>query len=295
MATYSAFPVFVDGVRLDSSAWNVESKVRQWAGARSADVVLPGVDGVAASLNDDLEPTLMTLSMWVVGTDENGLIPNGSNGMAQCRANLDQLSALFGVRHRLISIIEVVDAAGTQRQANAKVVDSISPEVRAGGLGRFTVTLQLPEAMWQDPATSDWSQSSVVAGNTYEVTSLQGSTGPVADGILTFTGPATNPQLTDFNTGAYARLNVALTAGQVWRLNCATWATQYGSGLTFASADTAGTSGQPATVFGGGTARFLRMQPTLNSGARRVSLTVTGSGFTSATAIGVRARRKYLQ
>jgi hypothetical protein len=135
----------------------------------------------------------------------------------------------------------------------------------------------------------------VVAGNTYEVTSLQGSTGPVADGILTFTGPATNPQLTDFNTGAYARLNVALTAGQVWRLNCATWATQYGSGLTFASADTAGTSGQPATVFGGGTARFLRMQPTLNSGARRVSLTVTGSGFTSATAIGVRARRKYLQ
>jgi hypothetical protein len=295
MATYSAFPVFVDGVRLDSSAWNVESKVRQWAGARSADVVLPGVDGVAASLNDDLEPTLMTLSMWVVGTDENGLIPNGSNGMAQCRANLDQLSALFGVRHRLLSIIEVVDGGGTQRQANAKVVDSISPEIRAGGLGRFTVTLQLPEAMWQDPATSDWSQASVVAGNTYEVTSLLGSTAPIADEILTFTGPATNPQITDFTTGAYIRLNAALPAGQVWRVNCASWTTRYGAGLTFGSLDTAGTDAQAVTVYGGGTARFLRLQPALTGGARRVSVTVAGTGFTSATAIGVRARRKYIQ
>lgn len=292
---YSAFPITVDGVSLDSVAWNVDVKTRQWAASRTADVVIVGTDGVVASLNDDLDATLYTLSMWVLGTDATGVVPAGSTAMAQCRANLDALSFVFRKRWSLLNIVEVVDNAGTTRQAYGKVVDAIAPDVKAGGSARFVVNLLLPDGMWQDPNTSDWSQTGVVSGNTYEVTSLQGASESIADGVVLVTGPATNPQVTDYVSGSYCRLNTTLTAGQQWRLNAATWSTRYGTGLTLSSADSAGTDGQPVTVSGGATARLLRMVPQLSSGVRRVSLTVSGSGFTSATALAVRARRKFSQ
>lgn len=295
MATYSPHAITVDGVSLDTVAWNVEAKTRTAPGARASDIVIPGVDGLAASLNDDIAESSMSLSMWVLGTDTNGIVPGGSTPMAQCRANLDTLVHLFGVRHRLLDVSEVVDAAGSVRQTFAKVTDALTPEVQAGGRARVTVALSIPGGVWQDLATADWTQTGAASGTTYEVTTLQGATAPISDAVVAVTGPATNPQLTDFTTGAYVRLNAALAAGEVWRVNSGTWATRYGSGLTVGSADTAGTDGQAVTVYGGGTARFLRLQPQLVSNARRVRLTLTGSNFTAATAVTVRARRKYLQ
>jgi hypothetical protein len=292
LATYSPFPVFIDGVRLDSAAWGIESKIRTIAGSRNADVVIPGVDGVAASVNDDIDATTMSLNMWVLGTDENGLIP--ASGMATCRANVDQLAFLFGKQHTLISVSEVVDDSGSQRQAYAKVSDSISPEIRAGGLGKFVVSLTIPEGLWQDASTPDWTQSGVTASTVYEVSTLQGSTAPISDATILVTGPVTNPQVNDI-TGAYVRFNGALAAGQSWRVNCATWATRYGTGLTLGSLDTAGTDAQAQTVYGGGNARFLRLVPTLSAGLRRVQVSVTGTGMTGATALAIRGRRKFRQ
>ena len=295
MPGYSAFPITVDGVSLDTVAWNIDAKVRQWAGARAADVVLPGVDGVAPSLNDDLDSSVMTLSMWVIGTNTSGLVPLG-NGIAQARDNLDQLVHLFGKRHALLDVRETVDAGSTIRQAWCKVTEAVAPELKANSLGRFSVSLLIPAGVWQDVNTADWASTpTLVSGNFYEITTLQGATGPIDDAIITVTGPVTNPQLTDFMTGAYVRLNAAVAAGTVWRLNVGTWASRYAAGLTLGSADTTGTDGQAITVYGGGNARFLRQVPGLVSGARRVQIALTGTGITSATAIGVRARRKYRQ
>jgi hypothetical protein len=295
MATYSPHPVFVDGVRLDSSAWNVTTKTRSWASSRSADVVIPGVDGVAASLNDDFEPATLTLSMWALGTDENGLVPSGFSAMSKVRDNLDQLAHLFGKRHALLNVSEVVDTNGNQRQAYAKVADVITPEVTAGARATFTVTLTLPEGMWQDVSASNWTASALVSGNVYEATPLQGSTGPISDAIFCVTGPATNPELRDATTNAYLRLNMVLAAGTVWRVNSGTWATRYGVGLTPDSLDTAGVDANSVTVFGGGNSRFLRLVPQLSSNARRVQVSLGGTGFSSATAVSIRARRKFLQ
>lgn len=294
MVVYSPFPVVIDGVSLDSVAWNIESKVRQIGGLRSADVAIPGVDGEVASLNDDLEATLFSLNMWLLGTNGSGLIPLGS-AMTQCRDNLDQLMFLFRKRHALLNVTEVVDGGSTMRQCYAKVVDSIQPEIRAGGVGRFAVNLKVPDGMWQDPATSDWTQTGIVSGNYVEVASLQGSTEHIADSIILVTGPATNPQITDSTTGAFCRLNATVPAGSAWRLNSGTWSTRYGAGLTLGSLDSAGTDAQAATIPGGGKTQFLRLVPALSTGLRRVQVSVTGTGFTSATAVSVRARRKYSQ
>ena len=164
-----------------------------------------------------------------------------------------------------------------------------------GGAARFTVGLTMPDAFWQDPSTADWTQTSVVSSNTYPVTSLNGSNAPVADGVVLVTGPANNPVVTDYTTSAYVKLNRTLAAGENWRVNCATWATRYGTGLTLGSPDTAGSNGDPYTESGGGNARFLRMVPSYVGSTRQIRLTVAGSAFTTATSLSVRARRKYLQ
>jgi hypothetical protein len=294
MATYTSYPVTVDGVRLDSSAWGIEARTRITAPARTADVVLPGVDGVSASLNDDLDQMQRTYNMWLLGTDADGIIPGGSNAMSQCLANLDQLTFLFGTRHRLIDVQEVVDHTGTVRQYWGKVADTISPEIRAGGIGRFSVTVNVPAGTGQDVNTADWSQSSLTSAVFYEVTTLAGMTGPLSDAILLVTGPITNPRITDLATGGYVQLNAAVPAGQQWRVNCGTWATRYGSGLSFTSLDSAGTNGDAVTISSGGGASFLRMRPALSGGVRRVQLSLTGTGITTATTLAVRARRKFL-
>lgn len=294
MVVYSPFPVTIDGTSLDTVAWNIEAKVRQLSGFRSADISLAGVDGEIPSLNDDLESTLFTLSMWVIGTDTSGLIPAGTP-MAQCRANVDTLSFLFRKRHALIQVAEVVDNVGTQRMFYGKVVDAISPTIAAGGVGKFQVNIKVPDGMWQDMSTSDWTQTGVVSGTPYEVTTMLGATEHIADSTILVTGPATNPQVTDYGSAAYMRYNGVLAAGASWRVNNATWATRFGAGLTLSSADTTGTDAQATTVSGGGKSQFLRLVPTILTGNRRVQLSLTGTGFTGATALSVRARRKYAQ
>src|SRR5215212_2287744 len=292
---YSPYPITVDGFALDAYAFGIDSKVRTWAALRSANVAIPGVDGVAASLNDDLEPIQLALSMWVIGTNPTtGVVP--SNSLDQFRDNLDALSFIFGKQHALTAFVEQVHSSGTQRRAWGKVEEAISPEVRAGVLGRFTVTATLHDGLWEDLATSDFTSTpTLVSGNFFEVTTLQGATGPINDAVILVTGPVTNPRLTDLTTSAYVQLNQALAAGQFWRLNVGTWASRYGSGLTLSSADTAGTDGHASTQYGGGNARFLRMVPTLSTGARRVQMSLTGTGITSATTVSVRARRKFKQ
>jgi hypothetical protein len=295
MVVFSQTPVTVDGTLLDGFAWGIETKTKAMAGSRSADIPMAGVDGVAASLNDDYEGSLLTLGMWLRGTDQNGIVPANTNAIAQCRRNLDDLLFLFSKKHALMDVREDI-GDGTTRQAWCKIAaDPVTPTIVPGGAARFTVGLTIPDAFWQDPAVSDWSQASVVSGNTYSVSTLDGTNAPIADGILLLTGPANNPVITDVTTSAYVKLNRTLAAGDAWRVNAGTWSTQYGGALTLGSADSSGSNGDPYTESGNGNARLLRMVPSVVSGVRSIRLKVSGAGFTSATGLSVRARRKFLQ
>lgn len=287
-------PITVDGVRLDTLAWNITKISRATAARRSADQPVPGRDGAIPSLNDDLEPVSFGLEMFVMGTDEDGAVPPAGK-RDTLRANLDELIHLFGKRHALLDVRETV-TAGTERRAWAKVVDSIQPDVNVvGSSGMFTVGLELPYAVWEDVATADWAGTAGAAsGTVQEVTSLRGATERIHDAIVLVEGPITNPQVTDQATGAYVRLNAALTAGQFWRVNVGTWATRTGT-LGLGSNDTTGTDRQDVTVFGGtaNQATFLPLVPVRDSGERRVKVALTGTGFSGTTRLSVRARRKY--
>jgi hypothetical protein len=289
-------PLTIDGVRLDTLAWNITKINRTVASHRASDVSVPGIDGVLPSYNDPLDAAQFGLEMFVMGTDSDGLV-TGIGKRDQLRANLDELLHLFGKRHALILVDQLVDATN-HRQAWAKVTDVIAPDVNLpGSSGVFTVGLTLVYGVWEDTATQDWSGTlGAASGTVQEVTTLQGATERSLDTIFLVTGPANNPRITDQATGAYVQLNQSLSAAQLWRVNMATWASRYGSGLTLGSADTTGTDGSATMVFGGtkNQAAYLPLVPIRDTGLRRVKVALSGSGgFTAATRLTARTRRKF--
>jgi hypothetical protein len=295
MTTTSDRPYTVDGVRLDTLAWNITKINRSTAARRSGNQLLPGVDGLVPSLNDNLEPLTLGLEMFVMGTDADGAVPVAGKRDTM-RANLDELTHLFGKRHALLDVQEKVSATDTRRMW-AKVQDAIAPDVNlVGSSGLFTVGLFIPYGVAEDVATADWTGTAGAAsGTTQEVTTLRGASERTTDTIVLVKGPVTNPRVTDPNTGAYVQLNQALSSTQFWRFNVATWATRYGTGLGLGSADTTGTDGTSTTVFGGtrNQAAFLPIVPIRSGGLRISQLALSGTAFTGATQLSARTRRKY--
>jgi hypothetical protein len=294
MTTTAARYVTVDGVRLDTLAWNIEAISRAVSSRRSGDFTVPNLDGSIPTLNDALEPTTYGLQMWLRGTDVDGVTP-GVGSITTLRNNLDELLHLFGKRHALLEVREQVDAGGTERRAWAKVTDTIEPDLGgAGNSGRFMVGMVLPYGVWEDVNTTDLTLAAPVTAA--EVTSLQGATERVNDAIFLVEGPATTPRITDPATGMYVELGVALTAGQFWRFNSATWASRYGAGLSLGSADTAGTDGTAVTATGGPSRAYgLPVVPIRDTALRRARLTLTAaSGIVNGTTkLSTRTRRKY--
>ena len=168
------------------------------------------------------------------------------------------------------------------------------PEIELGQVGRFTVSFDIPGAFWQDPATTDWAGTvGAASGVVQEVVPLRGGTAPIQDGIYLVVGPATNPTITDAASGRMVRLNQALPAGTNWRVNAGTWSSRTGTTLGLGSADTTGTDAVATTDFSD-QARMLTLNPALVTAARRVQVNLSGTAFTAATALSIRARRKFL-
>lgn len=177
MTFVSDHPITVDGVRLDTLAYGIEGAALTIGGLRSGDQILAGVDGAVASLEDAREPSIYALSMFVNGCDEDGLVPADRSKWGLLRQNLDMLLHLFARTDALLDVREViytdpvtpdVEAAleAPQRQAFAKVSDTLAPDLAPGAVARFTVALNFPDVYWQDPAPLTWAKAvEVVATN----------------------------------------------------------------------------------------------------------------------------------
>lgn len=299
MAYTSAYPITVDGVRLDTLAWGVELRKVVIPGTREANEVVPGVDGVIPSMNDDYDAATYTLDMFVRGSNEDGVVPADSVG--RLRANLDHLVAIFSKRHALLDVREVVDAAGTVRQAMMKRQDSFVPEIAPGLSAKFTVQLVIPGVYWRSLSAVDWVGGAGVVNSSQVVTTVEGSTGAINDAVLLVKGPITNPKVADpYGTGAFVQYRGTLAAGDVWRVNCETWATRVGAGLTLDSSDTVGTDATAVTEANDPSGRFLSIRPgyyygtSVASSTRRSVLMLQGSGASSETQLQVRARKAFI-
>lgn len=294
MVNTSAYPMTVDGVRLDTLAHNIEvfSGRLGMPAVRGENRVLPGRHGRKWRAKQ-FDEASKVLSMWVNGCDADGAIPGGSNAYREFRKNLDALNTLFGTRHRLLDIKQMqLGETATERQILAEVQQVIDPEVFGFIAAKFSVELRVPAAFWQDTADITYtSAANLASGVILSLAGFAGATAPMGDLIYLVKGPANAPKLIDYATAHYVQLATNLADGTNWRINAGTWESSTGVGLTL-------TSGTATSVVGSTVASGIHLPEymvlTPNGVVAPQLQLVTGGGNGANTQVQVMGRRKYL-
>jgi hypothetical protein len=176
--------------------------------------------------------------------------------------------------------------------APARLV-SISPEEFIWNhSARFAAVIDIP-GVFMRAASLDTAPVVVASGNTYTLPGLGVGTGPITDAVLRFLGPLTSVTVIDPVSGTGVTWTGTLAAANYLYLHPASMiartsnlSTVWASGGTDVSG---GMSRQPS-----GSLQIWPKMVASDPSVRSSRLTVTGSGFSGATALAVRAQPAYL-
>lgn len=288
----------LDDVPLDHPAgcWRLKrgTQRRPLPGARAVRVTVPGRAGELPVTGLDHEATSFALVFTVTGATPAGT----DGGFPQMETNLEALTALLGVRHRLMSLR--YQAGSIVRVADVTVTAASEPELNTGAArARLTAIVEVPGVYWRDEAVTTWQGSANAVDQV--VSTLAGSTAPVTDGLIRITGPATSITVRDVATqGAVGLLTSgsnSITASERLLIDAAVMRAAVVSTDTWDLATGTDRTGV-VSVFGPGSAsRWLHLTPAVALGdpfSRAVLLSCTATGTTAASKLEVRARRSYL-
>lgn len=292
MTNTSSTPITIDGNRLDTWAYNVEtlSNRHMVPAQRFSTVKIPGRDGLAIDFEDAVDEGRIVLKIWLVDCDENGNF--SYDRRAQFDRNLDFfLNLIAETRGRVIEVQQTM-ADGTIRRADGIITEAVTPDMFGPLSAKMALAIMLPNSWWEDTATADFSFTDALTPTTTTVTILTGATAPIDDARFLVKGPVTNPRVIDLRTGAYAQLTRTLSGTEYWLFDAKTRVSRYGTSFTLNSADTAGTDGWADTSYTGAY-KILSLRPYLVGGNREVRVRLTGTSGSSATALSIRAKRKY--
>lgn len=170
MTVFARLPIWVEGVRLDTFAyaWESRSSFHGTAGKSGTNVSIAMRPGELGTANKTLDASEVSLSMWVRGTDVNGVAPASiADRQALMLSNLSKLQRLFLMGNfynstGLITVAKAVTKSTTGsateqnvvRQAQCEVVAALKPSIDTSGgspTARFDVILRVLEGLWQDP------------------------------------------------------------------------------------------------------------------------------------------------
>ena len=291
MATTSAYPVTIDGVRLDTWAYNIETKEGRDLGAGYAgENIDTGMrDGVIWVPNKKSNAGRIVLQMWVNGADVDGFVP--ADNYKQYRDNLDFLRRIFGVTHRLLDVRASVDMYGTVRQALCEVTAVIDPSLISNFpyTAKLTVELKIIAGFWQDVADTNYDSNIGIAANTdVTLTSWNAATAPMRDLWVVVDGPATNPKVIDNRNGHYVQYNGTVGNGLQWVVDTVGHTSKTGSAIAFTSG---GTDVYDNTVYAGGHAPKIFG---ITADPLGPQIRIEGSSFGANTRLRVRGKLKYL-
>lgn len=292
MVNTSAYPVTVDGMRLDTLAYNIETKDGRDLGVGSVgeDISTGMRDGDIFVPNKKSAPGRIVLSMWVNGTDEDGVVP--ADSYYKYRQNLDMLRRMFGVKHRLLDVREQLDVAGAHiRQALCTVGAVIDPAMLANFpyTAKMAVELKIMDGFWQDLADSNYDSAiGLVANTDIDLPAFAPMTAPMRDMWVVLDGPANNPKIIDNRSGHYAQYNGILGDGIQWVVDTTNWTSKTGAAIAFTND---GVDQYDNTVFAGAHAPsiFGLVADPLGPQVR-----IEGSGFGANTRLRLRGKLKYL-
>ncbi|MEV6033563.1 hypothetical protein AB0L65_20580 [Nonomuraea sp. NPDC052116] len=288
----------LDGVALDHPAgcWKLKrgTQRRPLPGARAVRVSVTGRAGELPIVGLDHEATSFSLTFVVTGATPAG----ADGGFQQLETNLEALTALLGVRNRLMSLR--YQAGSIVRVADVTITAASEPEVNTGAArARLTVVVEVPGVYWRDEAVTTWAGNANASNQA--VATLTGSTAPITDALLRVTGPATNITITDVATqGAVGLLTSgsnAITASERLLIDAAAMRAAVVTTDTWDLATGTDKTGV-ISVFGPGSAsRWIHLTPAMAVGdpfSRAVLISCTATGTTAASKLEVRARRAYL-
>lgn len=295
MVNTSKYPITVDGVRLDTYAYNVSTRAGRDIGSGAQGANIPSLlDGESWVSNKKAPAGKAYLRMWVSGTDVDG--NNTADDYYTYRTNLDMLKRMFAVRNRLLDVREQLDISGAHiRQALAEVTAAIEPEMVASSpyTSTFNVELNIPGGFWQDVADTNYDSVTLLPGgiptNTdVNLPAFALATAPMRDLYVVVDGPATNPKIIDNRNGHYIQLNAAVANGSQWVVNTSLWTSKTGVGIAFTQS---GTDQYDITEFAGGHAPSMFG---ITADPLGPQIRIEGSGFGAATRLRVRGKLKYL-
>lgn len=275
--------------RLDTLAYNISTKGGiggSMAALRGSSAIAPGRSGSIYRRGRKREEGRAILSMWAQDTDVDGAY--GADSYSTWRANQDKLLMIFDTQNEQIELREYITpvplgqslAGKPYRRAMVEVRAAIDPEMVGRAFGEFKVECVINDVYWEDSALQSWiSPVGTSAVGTHNMTAFNGMTAPIEDAVITVTGPATNPKLTDPRTGHWVQLSEAVASAAVWTLDCKTWASSVGGVSKTAKT----TSSGPFSP------RLFGVSPA--DGAPQVQFSATGAG--TGTKVQVQARRKF--
>ncbi|WP_345486071.1 hypothetical protein, partial [Planotetraspora phitsanulokensis] len=224
-----------------------------------------------------------------------GATPAGANGgYEQMERNLEALTALLGVRHRLMPL--QYTAGSLVRVTDVTITSLSEPEINSGAArAKVVAIVEVPGVLWRDAAVTTWAGSPNSLGQT--VTTLTGSTGPITDALIRITGPAGSPQVGDVATGGWVLRSGSVAAGQRLLFDCKqmraalvttdTWDVDNGTAVT----------GQVDAIGPGSAFRWLHLTPTIAPGdpfTRTVKVSSAATGTNGSSLLEIRAARSYL-
>lgn len=270
----------IDGVSLQTHAWNVTSRTSRWqvAGRRGGNPTRPGIHGSLWVPGKPFAENTLPLTMWAIGSQSDGSLPPSGTRRQMVFSHLEMLARLFTTGG--IHDVRQTEEDGTVRQLLAEVVQAIDFTSMAGATrAEFAVELVAPGVFWTDLTTTTQTVLVGASGNTLNFTSFSGATAPLVDAVYELTGPASSPVITDPKTGQWVKLAESLPAGSVWKVDSKLWTS------------TVGATNKVAVTQHGKGATLLDLSADGSGVKAKVEAT---SGVTAATSLKITARKAYL-
>lgn len=252
----------IDGISLQTYAWNIETLGGDRMApppVRGDDLIVPYLPGTvwAPKIPD---ARVISLGMWVLGSDEQGNIPNDENSRRTFDRNWRKLRNLlfrprkqFTLTKRFWVETEDLIAAGVDTtglltdgdwtlyvaSAKASYAGGLSPNMTGPNRAAFTVDIRLSDPFfYSEPITVPFSMQTGGANPGPQHTIEILGDGRTSDILVDFVGPLTSPQITavDADGDPWVRYATVIADGETAHIDIKMYsANQTSESVTFKS------------------------------------------------------------